>query len=66
MRWEGVWAWASEKLIESEKSAMEKIEGRMDDLGMWAREGSQVIGSGWVFFEASHRKEDVSSLFSRR
>jgi hypothetical protein len=33
---------------------------------MWAREGSEGIWSSCVFFETSHRKEDVSSLVSRR
>jgi hypothetical protein len=33
-------------MIEWERSAMEKIEGMMDGLGIWAREGSGVIRSG--------------------
>jgi hypothetical protein len=43
---------------------MEKIEKRMEDLDMWAREGSEVMGRGWVFCETSHRKGGVSSLVS--
>jgi hypothetical protein len=39
---------------------MEKTKGRMKDFGMWAREGSEGTGSGWVFFETSHRKEVIS------
>jgi hypothetical protein len=35
-----------ERLIEWERAAMEKIEGRIDDLGMWGKQGSEVIGSG--------------------
>jgi hypothetical protein len=65
MRWEGGRAWASERLIAWERAAMAKIEGGMEDLGMWVRGGSEVIGSGSLFFETSHRKEDVSSLFRR-
>jgi hypothetical protein len=38
MRWERRRAWAS--------AAMEKIKRRMEDLGMWVREGSEEIGSG--------------------
>jgi hypothetical protein len=45
MRWEGGRVLTSERLIEWEIAAMEKIEGRMEDLGMWAREGSEVIRS---------------------
>jgi hypothetical protein len=46
MRWEGGRARGPEKLIEWERTAMEKIEGRMDALGMWARDGSEGIESG--------------------
>jgi hypothetical protein len=35
MRWEGGRAWASERLIEWERAAMEKTEGRMEDGGRW-------------------------------
>jgi hypothetical protein len=45
MRWESGRAWPSERLIELEIAAMSKIERRMDDLGMQAREGSEAIGS---------------------
>jgi hypothetical protein len=45
MRWEGGRAWASEKLTEWE-SAHGKLAGTMEDLGMWAREGSKRIWSG--------------------
>jgi hypothetical protein len=45
MTWEGGRAWASERLIVWEGPAMRKIESRMEDLGMWVREGSEGIGS---------------------
>jgi hypothetical protein len=65
MRWEGGWAWWPEILIELEGAAMKKIERRMEDVGLWAREGSEGIGSGWVFFENSHRKDDLSWVVGR-
>jgi hypothetical protein len=40
-----------ERLIEKEGGAMKKIEGRMENLGMWAREGSEGMGIDSVFFE---------------
>jgi hypothetical protein len=46
IRWESGRAYWPEKLIEWERAAMEKIERRMEDLGMWAREGSEEIRSG--------------------
>jgi hypothetical protein len=46
MRWEGNGAWGPERLIEQDRAAMEKIKGGMEDLGIWAREGSEGIGSG--------------------
>jgi hypothetical protein len=33
-------------MIEWERAAMDKIEGRGEDLGMWAREGSEVTRNG--------------------
>jgi hypothetical protein len=65
MRWEGGRAWMSENLIEWERAAREKIKGRMEDLGMWAREGSKRIKSSSVVYEKSHRKNDISLLISR-
>jgi hypothetical protein len=44
---------------------MEKIGRRMEDVGMWAREESEGIGSSYASFERSHRKENVTSLVSR-
>jgi hypothetical protein len=44
-RGEGGRAWWSEKLIEWERAAMEEIKGRMDDLGIWARDGSEGVRS---------------------
>jgi hypothetical protein len=35
-----------EKLIKLERAIMEEIKRRMEDLGMWAGEGSEQIGSG--------------------
>jgi hypothetical protein len=49
MRWEGGRAWMSERLIAWERAAVGKIEGRMEDLRMWAREGSEGIRSGSAF-----------------
>jgi hypothetical protein len=46
MRWEDGRAWVSERMIEWERPTMEKVKGRMEDLGMWAREGNEGIGSG--------------------
>jgi hypothetical protein len=46
MRWEGGRVWASKRLIEWERAAMTKIKGRIEDAGMWAREGGEEIGSG--------------------
>jgi hypothetical protein len=43
---EGDRAWRPEKLIELERAAMEKMERTMEDLAIWGREGSEVIGSG--------------------
>jgi hypothetical protein len=51
MRWEGGRALRPERPIEWEGLAMERIEGRMDDLDMWSSEGSEGTGSGWVLFE---------------
>jgi hypothetical protein len=34
-----------ERLIEWERAAMEKIKGRMEDLGTWARDGREGIRS---------------------
>jgi hypothetical protein len=34
MKWEGGIAWTSEMLIDWDRAAMEKIKGRMEDLGM--------------------------------
>jgi hypothetical protein len=39
MRWESACAWAPEKLIEWEGVGIKQIEGRMEDLGKWARKG---------------------------
>jgi hypothetical protein len=44
-RGEGGRAWRSERLTEWERAAMAKIKGRVEDLGMWAREGNEGIGS---------------------
>jgi hypothetical protein len=44
-RWQGGRAWGPERLIEWEGAAMEKIEGSMEDLRGWAREGSEGIRS---------------------
>jgi hypothetical protein len=43
MRWDSGRALASERLNEWERMAMEKIEGRMRDFGMWVRDGREVI-----------------------
>jgi hypothetical protein len=32
--------------MEWERATMRKMEGRMEVLGMWAREGGEEIGSG--------------------
>jgi hypothetical protein len=53
-----------DRLIECERAAVEKIEGKIEDVGMWGRDESEVIGAV-EFFETSQRKEDVSSLVSR-
>jgi hypothetical protein len=45
MRLEGGRAWCPEKLREWEGSVMKRIERRMEDVGMWARDGSEGIGS---------------------
>jgi hypothetical protein len=44
---------------------MKKIERMIEDLSIWAREGSEGIGSSAAFFERLHRKEDLTSLFLR-
>jgi hypothetical protein len=46
IRWKGGRAWPSERLIEWERVAVEKVERRMDGLGIWARDGSEGILSG--------------------
>jgi hypothetical protein len=48
-----------------EGGAMKKIERRIEDLSIWAREGSEGIRSISAFFERSHRKEDLTSSFLR-
>jgi hypothetical protein len=63
MRWESGRAWASDRLIEWERSTIENIEGRMENLGIWAREGSEVIGSGWVFLR-HHIEKDMYRPYS--
>jgi hypothetical protein len=44
MRWEGGRAWGSSRLIEWERAAIEKLAGRMEDVGMWRREGGRERG----------------------
>jgi hypothetical protein len=46
MRGEGGRDWWPEKLIAWERATMEKIERRMEALGMWAREGSEGMRGG--------------------
>jgi hypothetical protein len=43
---------------------MKKIGRRIDDLNIWAREGSEGIRSSSTFFATPHRKEDLMSLVS--
>jgi hypothetical protein len=45
MRWDRSRALRSKKLIEWEGAVMKKVEGRMEDLGRWARKGSKRIKS---------------------
>jgi hypothetical protein len=45
------------------ESGYGKIEGRMEDLGMWAREGSEVMGSGLVFLRY-HTEKKTYRLYS--
>jgi hypothetical protein len=44
MRWDGGRAWCPEILREWEGCVMKKVERRMEDVGMWARDGSEWIG----------------------
>jgi hypothetical protein len=63
MRWEGERAWCPEILIAWEGGVMKKIGRRIEDLRIWAREGSEGIRSSSAFFERSQRKEDLTSLY---
>jgi hypothetical protein len=45
MRWEGGRAWALERLVGSERAAIEIIKWRIENLGMSVREGDKVFGS---------------------
>jgi hypothetical protein len=56
----------SKKLTAWNGGAMKRIERRIKDRNIWAREGSEGIGSSSAFFERSHRKEGLTSLFIRR
>jgi hypothetical protein len=52
-------------LIAWDGGAMKKIGRRIEDVSIWAREGSEWIRSSSAIFERSHRKKDLMSLFLR-
>jgi hypothetical protein len=64
MRWEGGRAWCREKLREWKRGVMKKIEMRTEDIGMWATEGSEGIGSSLSSFGEITQKRRLSIFLS--
>jgi hypothetical protein len=62
-RWEDGRTWAPERPMEWERAALDKIEGGMEDLGMWARE--ELKESGAVeCFSRHHTEKKTYFLYS--